>query len=785
MCLAYAERKGSQMKKLLKIHPDALYDSEYTDYVLETDDFKSPELKRKGEYRHDKGVTVITAGGREILIENCFDNTLRLRITQPGARVEKTVTERLGLIRTDWETSTYDYSLEDGVIHFSNTCLTLVFDLNTNEFSFRTADGRTLIQTKNGGARFSDEPAEYAGMRSFTEFARIDGERYAGFGARIFKVDRTGESADIFAEKAGTRVGDYGGFPMPYFLSSAGYGLFFNNPWPHVYFDMAKTSADEWFIHAPGGDYDLFVFCGDAAQITKSFTRIVGTNQFPKKWLMGYWCSSLSFERAQGALDDTARMRREGYPCDAIVIDGPWRGGVNFIREYTGGWGYPSDDYNWHPDFGDGVGMIRQLQKQNIKTVLHINSCAFKPSTAIPALAKGLLRQVNNETVPDVATQRGIDYYKTFLVPRIRDGVTQWWTDHSDRVSGEIMPGIPSRNLFGALWNRVISETMAEHGIKGHMSLSRGGGIGSQGYALPWAGDTQFGIHRFKEDIRYVINAGMAGFTLCGYDLGGFMRGSGVETPPDEMQFDVDNIARRFCQSIIFCPMPRMHNGQNSGAKWPWNCPQETRELYRECLRYRYRFIPTIYAYAVHGSRSGEPIIRPMFYYDMDKTELYAIDDQFYLGEHILIAPVTEAGAISREVYLPQGTWVNMWTKERFDGGQTVVCDAPLLRKEGLPMFIRVGGGAAYQPDCMSLYDQIPQTLRIELYANSQAQLVLHESETVSNRFLCRRAGDAFEVYAENNGGIDRQYSITVYAAEKAYKADLTVRADTAQNTVI
>ena len=111
-----------------------------------------------------------------------------------------------------------------------------------------------------------------------------------------------------------------------------------------------------------------------------------------------------------------------------------------------------------------------------------------------------------------------------------------------------------------------------------------------------------------------------------------------------------------------------------------------------------------------------------------------------------------------------------MWTKERFDGGQTVVCDAPLLQKEGLPMFIRVGGGAAYQPDCMSLYDQIPQTLRIELYADSQAQLLLHESETVSNRFRCRKAGDAFEVYAENNSGIDREYSITVFAAEKAFE---------------
>ena len=218
------------MNKLLKIHPDALYDSEYIDYTLETDDYKVPKLAFKGEYKHKKGVTIITTLGYAIMIENCFENTLRLRITKPGVCVDKTVTERLGLIKTDWDGLEYDYRLDNGVIYFSNARLTLVFDMNTNEFEFKSADGKTLIKTKNGGARFSESGADYSGIRSYTEFERMGDERYSGFGARICKVDRTGTSADIFATKGGVRVGDYGGFPIPYFISSAGYGLFFNNP---------------------------------------------------------------------------------------------------------------------------------------------------------------------------------------------------------------------------------------------------------------------------------------------------------------------------------------------------------------------------------------------------------------------------------------------------------------------------------------------------------------------------------------------------------------------------
>ena len=148
------------MKKPLKIHPDALYDSEYIDYLLETEDYKTPELELKGEYRHEKGVTVITKQGYGIAMENCFDNTLRLRITQPGACVDKTVTERLGLIKTDWAAAEYDYRLEYGIIYFSNFRLALVYDMNTNEFEFKTAEGKTLVKTKNGGARFSETAAD-------------------------------------------------------------------------------------------------------------------------------------------------------------------------------------------------------------------------------------------------------------------------------------------------------------------------------------------------------------------------------------------------------------------------------------------------------------------------------------------------------------------------------------------------------------------------------------------------------------------------------------------------
>ena len=764
------------MKKVLALHPDILYDGIYIDTELETEEYSPCVLEYKGEYQTDHGVTVLTVTGHCLVLESCFDNTLRFRITKPGGVVQPTVTERLGLINTNWEKTEFDYSCDETKLVFSNKKLVFTFDFTTGNYSFCDKSGNVLLCTKGGGARFADTPAEYSGMKTLTVFEHKPGEKFAGFGARMFRTDRTGTSADIFAEKGGTKAGDYGGFPVPYFTSSEGYGLFFNNPWPHVYFDMAKSEPDEWFISAPGGDYDVFVFCDDTvADILHTYTSITGRNAIPDKWHLGYWCSSVRFDSAENAIEDMTRMRNEGYPCDAIVIDGPWRGGKNFITSYSSGWGYPSDDYNWHSDFGDGPGMIKTLEEDGIKTVLHINSCAFKTETAIPAIAQGKLRHVNSETVPDVATKEGIEFYKQFLVPRINEGVKQWWTDHSDRVSGEILPGIPSRNLFGVLWNRVISETMAENGVKNHMSLSRGGGIGSQRYAMPWAGDTEFGVHRFKEDIWYIINASMSGFSMCGYDLGGFMRRNKQEGDANEEQFQIDNICRRMCQSLIFCPMPRMHNGDKAVPKWPWNCPEESRELYKDCLKFRYSFIPNIYSYALNASKTGEPIIRPLYYTDFRNTQLYSAEDSFYLGSDIFIAPVFERGALSRIVNLPEGGWYNLWTGEFIKGGTSIKVDCPLTKKEGLPMFVRQGGGVAYQPSEMYLTNDIPEELSVDLYAGTGAKLSLTEAPDITNSFVCEIKDGTISVAAENNTSIDRVYNIRVILPANTYS--VTVKA--------
>lgn len=258
------------------------------------------------------------------------------------------------------------------------------------------------------------------------------------------------------------------------------------------------------------------------SEIIERYTDITGRVPCCEKSIFGFWCSSIGFEEDREVIDNIERLHCEGYPCDVAVVDGPWRGGKDFLHDYTVLGQYPTNDINWHPDFGDGHRMIQELLKMNVKTSLHLNSRNFLKETYIPTVKKGLLRQQDEEVVVDFKSQEAIDYYKNLLKPRIEEGVWLWWTDHADRVSGLIDEGVPSRNLFGELWNKLIADTMEEKNHKKHISLTRSSGIGGQKYGLPWPGDTQFGIGRFEEDIWFCINAGLAGFSISSCDLGGF-----------------------------------------------------------------------------------------------------------------------------------------------------------------------------------------------------------------------------------------------------------------------
>lgn len=752
------------------LHPDSIYDEPYQEKTLDLSSYASLSSPARITETTDH-CTTLSDGRRLVRIESPGEGIIRIRFSLPGATIAPSTTERLNLVHLDgMAPHPLSCRQEQESWVFSSNSVTLKLDPKTWDIAISDGAGRSLWQTVEGGMRFSSEDPDYSGQKFFCRSILGEDEHIFGFGARVSPPDRRGGSADIFSVKTGKVSGDYGGFPLPFFLSTRGYGIFLNNPWPHVYFDMGRAEPDRWFLQAPGGDCDIFFIAGPAfPQIIRRFTEITGRNPVVPRWMLGLWCSSLTFKSAEQALIDAGRLRTEGYPCDVFVFDGPWRGGKNFAAIYQQKQEYPSNDMEWHPDFGSGPEMIRDLKAKGIHTALHLNSRNFRPGTAAEGIAKGLLRQQGNEVIPRLLDKNADDYYQSLVAPRIQEGVDVWWTDHSDRVSGELQPGLPSRNLFGPLWNRLLAESMTVQGKTQDLSLSRGGGIGSQKYAIPWPGDTRCGMDALADDIWFMINGGLSGFTLTSADLGGFVpRGNPLKDYPSQEavlaeMFDDENIARRVCHCLLFTPIPRIHNNWATIPKFPWNCSERIRPLYKQALIERYRLTPYIYSYLLESSRTGEPLLRPLVYHHPDDKEAPSWQTQFYLGDSLLIAPVTEPCIERWPVYLPAGRWTHLWSGRHYEGKQLVEIPAPLYEMSGLPVFVRDGAILVRQPASGFLEDRIPETLEFDIYPSERSVFELRESPEHSCNIRVELCGRNVGISVESNAGIARTFLMNVH----------------------
>lgn len=427
---------------------------------------------------------------------------------------------------------------------------------------------------------------------------------------------------------------------------------------------------------------------------------------------------------------------------------------------------YPTNDLNWHPDFGDGPAMVEKLREMGFKTVLHQNSRSWLPETVDRAVPAGQLRREGAETVVRFTHPKGETFYAEAITPRHQEGIGTWWLDHGDRLDGEIRPAVPSRNLFGSLWARATQQGMRRDGLGEQLCLIRGSGIGSQRAALPWPGDTRYGLDFFLEDLWFCMNAGLCGFPITSADLGGF-RPVEIGEPGHNEPFDIENLARRLCQGIVLIPSPRMHQCDSHPPKLPWNCPTEVQDLYRRMLQLRYSLTPYLYALATGASRTGEPILRPMVYHYRSDARAIACHDQCMLGEWLLAAPVYEYGARQRTVYLPEGTWEDWWRGTRHEGPAEITVDTPLLEPCGLPLFAKAGAIIPTQPVTPNLDDHFPEELTLDILAGEDGRFDCSEGQETDSSFAVETSHEGTRVTIQNGADISRAFHLRVHGLRR------------------
>jgi alpha-glucosidase len=227
-----------------------------------------------------------------------------------------------------------------------------------------------------------------------------------------------------------------------------------------------------------------------------------------------------------------------------------------------------------------------------------------------------------------------------------------------------------------------------------------------------------------------VMNLGLSGQPFSGPDVGGF-----VGEPSPELLC-------RWLQAAALMPFCRVHSAKPDHdhpdaeavtPREPWVFGPEWEARYRSAIELRYRLIPTLYTRAEEATRTGVPLMRPLFLEFPTDPGCAALDDQFIVGADLLCAPVVEDGARSRAVYLPPGPWYDFWTNEPMEGGRTATIDAPLDR---LPLFVRGGSVLPMSPVVQHSGEMNARPLELRAYLHDgQAGGALYEDDGRSMDF--------------------------------------------------
>lgn len=542
-------------------------------------------------------------------------------------------------------------------------------------------------------------------------------ERFFGLGERFNALDQRGNILDVRVYEQYKNQGKRTYLPIPFLLSSAGYGLYVQS-YRWMQFDLAASSPGQWTLEAdlgPDETLSLHGFSGaDPLAIIAQFTNLTGPAALPPEWSFGLWMSSNEWNSQERVEREVQTSLDHGIQPSVVVIEA-WSDETTFYiwndAEYDskpgadafrysdfrfpagGKWPNPKRMVDWLHDNGMKlllwqIPVLKVLENphpQHEADRAHFEQSGFGVREADGSLHKVRPFWFRNGYIWDVTNPAETAWWlnkRAYLLDDL--GVDGFKTD-----GGEHMWGSQTRFADGRrgeeVWNTYPQQyTAAYYDVtqakRQGVTFSRAGFVGSQRAPLHWAGDENSTWEAFRHSILAGLNAGISGIPFWGWDFAGF---SG-EIPTAELYL-------RGTAMAVFCPIMQYHSEYNpqripSRDRTPWNIQERTGDpriipLFKQFADLRERLRPYIWQEAQHSAATGEPMMQALrLWYPQ------ASDYQYFFGRDLLVCPVVEPGQETWSCYLPPGEWHDFWTNQALTGDQVVVVEAPLDR---IPVFSR------------------------------------------------------------------------------------------------
>ena len=576
----------------------------------------------------------------------------------------------------------------------------------------RLPDGRTvslsvLPQGKNFVIRLKAQPDVDIVKWGLAIDARSD-EYYAGLMERVVDGPQAASWApgitkamNLRGQKIEMIVKPTTSIYAPFYLSSRGYAIFVKGTWPGV-LDFAAADPGRVKIEFEGPSFEMKVYtASDPATLVREHALDAGPPFMPPKWMFTPWRwrdehtqrpkyydgTPVTGPFNSEVMEDVLLMKAYGIPNGVYWIDRPWGPGLP--------WGY--DDFEIDekrlPHFAE---MVKWLEGQDAKTLLWI-APFVQGQMEKEALAKGYglagqRRPLNGNNYPtvDLSNPSAKAFWQDGVAKLLKLGVAAFKLDRGEEDIPDSGPFKlfdgrsirENRNAYVTMYVKATYDVASK--FRGHdfVLMPRGAYTGSSPFGVFWGGDiggTQEGL---RASIVAVQRSAVMGYPNWGSDTCGY-----------NQQLLEQEVCGRWLGFSAFTPIMEVGPTRNVAF---WNLPREPSydteliAIWRLYARLHQRLIDYSYKYAQEATKTGMPIVRPLFLVDPKSSAAWANWWTYVYGQDILVSPIWEKGKRTQQVYLPSGDrWRDAWRPDKiYPGGQTITVNAELHQ---IPLFVRVG----------------------------------------------------------------------------------------------
>jgi alpha-glucosidase len=643
---------------------------------------------------------------------------------------------------------------DDGSARLETAALDVSVDVDMR-VEIRSRDGRELAIDAGAAAREMTQAGTAWSHRMPPD------RRYFGFGERTGLLDKRGRrltcwTTDEWRHQGPTTDSLY--VAVPFYLAldpdGSAFGVFMDTTFRSV-FDLTNVVDGVLRMEVDAPTLEWFLIAGpEPARVVERLTQLVGRPAMPPRWALGYHQARWSYGSEAEVREIAARIRRERIPCDAIHLD------IDHMDRFR--------PFTWDLErFPDPGALIADLRRAGFRTTVVVDAALpveeggydvarearerdllLRRSPADPEPLEGYLWG-GRSVFPDHARPRTASWwgrlYRRYLdlgvagfvndmnEPAMHDrsiddpnsGNTEPPADAPHGEPPDTVPHAEFRNVYALAQARATAAGLRSARPRERpMLVSRSGFAGIQRDAMIWTGDNWSLWEHLEMSLPQLVNLGLSGLPLAGADIGGFFDSCSPE------------LLVRWTQLGALYPFARNNSASGTARQEPWAFGEPTTSRCRRAIELRYRLLPYLATVVEEATRTGHPVLRPLWFHHPGDPDAQGIVDEAFVGRDLLIAPVMRPGKQAREVWLPPGGWYDIRTGRFERGGEAILASATL--DEAMPIFARAGSILPVGP-VLQWTDERPLdrlVLDVFLDLDGRAEGELYEDDGASMEYL-------------------------------------------------